>query len=164
MEIKISGATPQELYVNLHNIFLLVAKGGTEMFKLPPVVTGPETTLAEAQIAPPAPKPRGRPRKQVEIVETAASPETTDASQLTNFEILNDPVEANPVLTPECMLQRAKDIVSAHEKRGHTMQEGVAYLRKLYEGFGIKRVTELSPEQYGEFYMKAKPYLEGTAE
>lgn len=188
MKIEITGKDVQELYVNGVNTLLLLTRGGQEMFK--PVPQAPaepppsvdagaqvnapveppvEAPVVEPEILPPPPKTRTRkPKPEPAVIDAAfdVTPPAKEESGIPDFlqretDAPKEQTKAEP-LTLDDMRQRVKDIVAAHAARSKPMPECVAYVRQLFEPFGIKLAADLTPEQYAEFWKVSQGYLDGT--
>jgi hypothetical protein len=168
LKIEISGRDVGELYANSVNLTLLLARGGEALFKPQPVAesdnqTAPVDVKPEAVAEPNPPvvdKPaKAKRTKPAQTIEATANAD--DALGLSDAKPAAK--EKAKALTLDDMRDRVKAIIKAHEGRGNDMPKCVAYVRQLFEPFGIKLAAELKPEQFDEFMAKSQAYLDGTA-
>jgi hypothetical protein len=173
LRLEITGTTPDELYFNTVKMLSLLLKGGATPAPAEPAddaPSAPATPIPPVQVAElpatadgasndPAPKRRGRPK--VEKAESAKSAELNDP--------LPDLAAKTEVSVPKELTldgdirPRLREILTAHQERGHTMEVSIAYIQKLYGPFGIAKAEQLKPEQYAEFFEASESYLKGEA-
>lgn len=121
----------------------------------------------------PAPPKTRKPRtpKEPVTIEATANPQL-DIVDAVNAKVDEDPFAIGeptkpaaeaPKLTLDDMRQRVKDIITKHTERQNAMPVCIAYVRKLFEPFGIKLAAELKPEQFDEFWRVSATYLDGSA-
>ena len=191
IEMKITGATPQEFANNLLQATALMLNGArkttapaadtppAEQPQVAEPLENPKSTDALDET--PAPKkPRGRPRnppKQVDLEEAIAAkkpelpPGGDPVPDLTGKG--DTPKAEAPQYTADDCRKAVQTLYANYEKRARDGGESdenkifagkVAYAKQLVYGFGVQKVPDLKPAQYAEFIAAAQPYIDGTAE
>lgn len=171
--LEITGATPEDLYMNAVRMLSVLLKGGASPAEAMPVnvetpheeittgttkaltVLGTDehgTAVAETIVVP---KKRG-PKSKLEQVKEVLNDDISDVG--------GKPVEKKELTLDGDIRPRLQAIQAACTKRGMTMPQCVAYIQKLYGPFGIANAKQLKPEQFEEFLEASEAYLSGEAE
>ena len=179
LTLTIQGKDVAELYANVANMLVLMARGGNSVFaqpqsaaEVPAETPAPGEAVAEENppvVEKPAngKKPKA-PRATIDIVaEPNLGADIEDPLGLGDVKPANNAVE----YTIEDCKKRVNDILLAHgpktkespDGRGNSMPDTIAYIRKLFVPFNIKKAIELKPEQFAPFMAQSLPYLNGTA-
>lgn len=171
--LNITGATPEELYLNVVktlSIFLrgpgqaapdaLPAEPATAAVSDEKVERTSETAAAsssETTVLPP--KTRKNAKADKAKVEPMPSDDISDVGGA------GKTIEHEPkVLTLDGDIRpRLQAIQKAHTERGNDMPACVAYIQKLYGPFNIANAKQLKPEQFAEFMEASEAYLSGEA-
>lgn len=173
IELKISGANPQELYTNAATTLAWLLQGAQAVQQ-----AGQETALAASPVAgasveavplanpsaadaPPVEVKTRRPRaaQTVDVKPTPAAPLVEETAPAPMAETAA--VETKK-LTIDDIRARTAAIMDAHTKRGNEMPACMDYVRDLFKPFGIKKAVELPVERWAEYMAKSEDYLAGT--
>jgi hypothetical protein len=177
IEIKISGNNLQELTQNAMATLVLIANGArasmppkqpvndnaaatADAFPASDQVGGEAEALKNPSASEAPPEQKGRkPKAKPTSLELKANPPVepkTETSDVT-IEQCRDSVR----LSLENYVTRARDGGETDEKK--IMAGKVDYVKPLFAKFGIKKVSDLKPEQFADFVSKAAAYVDGTA-
>ncbi len=69
-----------------------------------------------------------------------------------------------PEITAEKIRERVQAITDAAQKRGDEMPEAIAYVKKLFAKFEMKKVSDLPAEKYADFMTVSEAFLQAGAE
>lgn len=166
-ELKITGDTPEALYMNVVNTLAMFLRGPAQT--TPPVEDEQAKSELDpvreqihnykpgdiADIAPVKPK---RGKKAVDT-DTPLNDPLPDV--LAGPKTIEHDATEKPALTAADITARLQAIQAADVKRGLTMPECVSHILKLYGPFGITNAKQLKPESYAEFLEASEAYLAG---
>jgi hypothetical protein len=173
--LEITGNTPEELYFNCIKTLSIMLKGAgsTATPVNEPVQDAPSATEEDQRIVEVQRNPADGADKSVEQEIIPPAPKKRGPKPKAKTEELNDdvpdlggaPAETKKELTLDGDIKpRLQAISAACTKRGLSMPETVAYIKRLYGPFGIAKAPQLKPEQFAEFMEASEAYLDGTAE
>lgn len=164
-ELKITGETPEALYMNVVNTLAMFLRGPAQTT---PVEPGKDAAAAGADTEQSG-KEGSSPSATDQPPPKAKRGKKADAEPA-KVETLNDPLPASMTDEPAKELTLAGDIIprlmaiqAAHTKRGNDMPTCVKFIQKLYGPFGIANAKNLKPEQFAEFMEASEAYLTGEA-
>ena len=191
LELRITGNTTAELVQSAGELIVLLANGAkvgamVAAQKSQPAAPQPDLfpasdkvgaeTIAEPMENPKAtddvdvkPKRGRKPKPEPEVVEADAETGATHAS----------PPEATIEQVKDCVRQALENAAKRAEAtipnfktlKGKALDDAnqqvilhkINYVKPLLQKFGANKVTELAPEQYGEFVAAAQAYIDGEA-
>ena len=156
-ELKITGETPEALYLNAVNMLAIFLRGAT-------------TPVPSAQVVGEAPSEAAVSRTsdavQPEPEVIPPAPKARKGKKDTEPKVLNDEMPdlgAKALTLDGDIRPRLRAIQQACTKRNMDMAETIAYIQKLYGPFGIAKAEQLKPEQFAEFMDLSDAYLSGEA-
>lgn len=169
--LEITGATPEELFMNSVRMLSVLLKGGAQTTTAP---AEPEQVAAEPEKQPET-EMRGAPtavHKTKDKKGAKAKPEPLPSDPLPEVmtggtTIEHDPKEVDGKPAELTLDGDIRPMLRAIQKscteRGMKMPECVEYIMKLYGPFGVQKADQLKPAQFAEFMDAAEGYLAGTA-
>lgn len=185
-KLEITGATPEDLYMNSVRMLSMLLKGGATTMPAEPAKDAPPVESAGAecqpQVAAEGASPSGADQtaEGVDFVAMAAKskakrgkakaaevpndplPDRTGAKTIEHedaFETAKGAAAATTLTLDDDIRPRLRAIQTVCTRRGMLMPECVALIQKIYGPFGIARADQLKPESFVEFMEASEPYL-----
>lgn len=193
IELKITGANAQELFVNAVQTLNLVVKGGMQTITQQAAAPQAEMSTAPQPDKFPASDDVGAAEKAATKAkpgtrnkgQPAPAPTEAPASASDNkADFLDDaakPAETKTEITiADCRTQVRLSLENYEKRAREKLPKGlsdaqraeaekqimfnkVEYTKPLLSTFGVGKVSDLKPEQFAEFMKVSKAYVNGTA-
>jgi hypothetical protein len=165
-KLEITGATPEDLFMNAIRMLSVLLKGGAVTVPAEPAkdalaggVAGSVAHEAEAGSNP-------------DGADQAPKTRAKRGTKNTEPKILNDDIsdvgktiehEPQKLTLDGDIRPRLREIQKACQERGLDMKASVAYILKLYGPFGVQKADQLKEAQFAEFMEASEAYLKGEA-
>ena len=168
--LEITGATPEELFMNSVRMLSVLLKGGAQTTELPvePARDAPSDNGSSPKVEHDGSTPSGADQKtkgkRAAKLKVETLPNDPLPDVMTGKTIDHDDTEIGGKPAPELTLDgdvrpMLRAIQKSCTERGKTMPECVEYIMKLYGPFGVQKADQLKPAQFAEFMEAAEGYI-----
>ena len=162
-ELKITGETPEALYMNVVNTLAMFLRGPAQTTPAPEaaVLRTSDAAPSEPEVIPPVKAKRGKKAEAAPVTIEGNLNDELPASMSEAKTIEHEP--AKELTLADDIRPRLMAIQAACTKRGWEMAKCVSYIQKLYGPFNISNAKELKEEHFQEFLEASEAYLSGEA-